>query len=118
MTSEARTAPRQTVLLMAGIFVLAIAAYLPVLGTGFTSDDFFILSRVRALNGLEHPHAYFQFGFFDYYRPLVFLSHALDWEIWGLDPFGFHLRSLVLHAGCSVFILLIGRRFVSSAMAA
>ena len=118
MTPEARTAPRQTVLLMAGIAILAIAAYLPVLGTGFSSDDFFILSRVRALNGLEHPLAYFQFGFFDYYRPLVFLSHALDWEIWGLDPFGFHLRSLVLHTGCSILVLLIGRRFLSSPMAA
>src|SRR6188474_2507196 len=118
MTPDAQTTPRQTVLLMLGVAVLTIAAYLPVLGTGFSSDDFFILSRVRALNGLEHPLVYFQFGFFDYYRPLVFLSHALDWEVWGLDPVGYHLRSLLLHAGCSVLVLLIGRRFLSPVMAA
>ena len=118
MTSDSRATPRQTVLLMIGIAVLAIAAFLPVLGTGFTSDDFFILSKVRALNGLENPLAYFQFGFFDYYRPLVFLTHAMDWQVWGLDPFGYHLRSLLLHAGCSVLVFLIGRRFVSPALAA
>src|SRR5215468_10055700 len=107
MTPEARSknATRYTIAAMLGIAIVATAAYLPVLGTGFTSDDFFILSRVRALNGLEHPLAYFRVGFFDYYRPLVFLSHAIDWEIWGLNPVGYHLRSLMFHAGCSVLVL-------------
>jgi hypothetical protein len=118
MTPEARTATRYTIGAILGIAVLATSAYLPVLGTGFTSDDFFILSRVRALNGLEHPLAYFRFGFFDYYRPLVFLSHAIDWQTWGLNPVGYHLRSLMFHAGCSVLVLLIGRRFLSPPVAA
>ena len=116
MAPDSSLSPRQTLLLMLGIAVLASAAYLPVLGTGFTSDDFFILSRVRELNGLEHPGAYFGFGFFDYYRPLVFLSHAMDWEVWGLDPLGYHLRSLLLHAGCSVLVFFLARRLLSPAM--
>src|SRR5262245_12593975 len=118
MTPESRASVRTAIAMMFGVAVLAVAAYLPVLGTGFTSDDFFILSRVRALNGLEHPHAYFQLGFFDYYRPLVFLSHAMDWEVWGLDPVGYHLRSLMLHAGCSVLVFALGRRLLSMPMAA
>jgi hypothetical protein len=119
MTPDVRaSSARVTLLSMLGVAAIAAAAYLPVLGTGFSSDDFFILSRVRALNGLEHPLAYFQFGFFDYYRPVVFLSHALDWEMWGLNPFGYHLRSLLLHAVCSVLVLLIGRRLLSAPVAA
>lgn len=121
MTPEARAAARRsardTLVGMAAVAIVAIAAYLPVLATGFTSDDFFILARVKALDGLAHPLAYFQFGFFDYYRPLAFLSHAIDWEIYGLHAFGFHLRSLLLHAGCTVLVFLIGRRLLSRAMA-
>src|SRR5262245_59684010 len=30
-------------------------------------------------------------------RPLVNLSYAVDWSIWGLNPFGFHLTSVLLH---------------------
>ena len=32
------------------------------------------------------------------FRPLVNLSFAVDHAIWGLDPFGYHLTSLLLHA--------------------
>lgn len=31
------------------------------------------------------------------YRPLVTLSYFLDYKIWGNEPFGFHLTSLILH---------------------
>lgn len=118
MTPEARASARSVLGAMLGVAAIAVIAFLPVLNTGFTSDDFFILSRVRALDGLAHPLEYFKSGFFDYYRPLVFLSHAADWEVWGLNPVGYHLRSLVLHAGCSVLVLLLGRRFLSLSMAA
>ncbi len=53
--------------------LVAAIAYLPALGLSFTSDDFFILDRVKALGGLAHPVSYFERGFFEYYRPLAFL---------------------------------------------
>jgi hypothetical protein len=95
----------------AGIALIAIAAYLPVLWTGFTSDDFFILARLKEFGGLQHPLAYFSaLGFFEYYRPLTFLSHALDWSVWGANPAGFHLTSLVLHVVNSALVYGIGRQ--------
>ncbi|MEX0895799.1 MAG: tetratricopeptide repeat protein [Patescibacteria group bacterium] len=33
----------------------------------------------------------------NYYRPLTTLSFALDFQIWGLTPFGFHLTNVSLH---------------------
>ncbi len=66
MTPDARGAARgsarDTLVAMAAIAAVAIAAYLPALATGFTSDDFFILARVKAQNGLAHPLAYFTSG--------------------------------------------------------
>lgn len=33
-----------------------------------------------------------------FYRPVASLSYAVDYAIWGLTPFGYHLTNLVLHA--------------------
>jgi 4-amino-4-deoxy-L-arabinose transferase-like glycosyltransferase len=75
----------------------------------------FFICRASNLGG--GPPLIFQSGFFDYYRPLTFLTHAIDWEVWGLQPFGYHLRSLLLHAGCTVFVLLVGRRMLAGSTA-
>ena len=32
-----------------------------------------------------------------FYRPISYLSFQLDYLVWGLNPFGYHLTSLVLH---------------------
>jgi hypothetical protein len=93
------------------IGVVAFLAYWPALGVGFTSDDFFILARMQTFGGLSDPLAYFfASGFFEYYRPLTFLSHAVDWQLWGLNPIGYHITNMVLHAGSSVLVCLLGHR--------
>lgn len=33
----------------------------------------------------------------NYYRPLTTLSFAIDYQFWGLTPFGFHLTNILLH---------------------
>jgi len=35
---------------------------------------------------------------FSPFRPVVNVSYALDAAVWGLDPFGFHLTGVLLHA--------------------
>jgi len=79
------------------LVVLVSAAYLPALSTGFNADDFLILWRIKSIAGLAQPFAYFKFAFYEYFRPLAFLSYALDWRLWGLNPFGFHLTNVVVH---------------------
>ena len=96
----------------------AAAAYLPALGAGFTADDWFVLARVRDHGGLANSFAYFGFAFFDYYRPLGFLSYALDWELWGLNAFGFHMTSVALHAGNTALVYVLARRLSGRGTAA
>lgn len=89
----------------------AFLVYLPALSLSFTSDDFFILDRIKTLGGLHDPLAYFRrLGFFEYYRPLAFVSHALDWSIWGQRAMGFHLTNVALHAIASLLVAVLGRR--------
>ncbi len=33
-----------------------------------------------------------------FYRPVTSLSYSFDYAVWGLDPFGYHLTDLLLHA--------------------
>ena len=49
-------------------------------------------------------------GLLGHWMPLTWLSLAVDWTIWGLDPFGYHLTSLGLHAVCAVLVYALARR--------
>ncbi len=37
------------------------------------------------------------------WHPLTMISLALDFRLWGMDPYGFHLTNVVIHC-CSVFL--------------
>jgi len=43
--------------------------------------------------------------FRSYFRPLVSVSYLLDYTVWGLAPFGFHLTNLLLHFACCLLVL-------------
>ena len=49
------------------------------------------------------------------YRPLFWLSLAIDEKLWGLNPAGFHLTNVLLHWLSALFLfLLLGRLHISS----
>ena len=108
-------APDLTRLTMAAVAAVTLLTYAGALTTGFTADDFFILARLKAANGLQHAASYFRAGFFEYYRPLAFVSHALDWTLWGTEAFGFHLTNVLLHTGSTVLVWALGRRLLDGA---
>lgn len=86
-------------------FLLLVVAttYLPVLDCGFVWDDQFTIidndkikdfSRIGQVLLTHDTAPYFMTG---YYRPVTALSFMADYMLWGLQPKGFHLTSLVLH---------------------
>jgi hypothetical protein len=98
--------------------VLAFVVYLPAIRLEFAADDFLILDNLQKLEGLRHAAAYFEVNFYAYYRPLVFLSYALDWSLWGVDPAGFHLTSVLLHAINTMLVFALARRVTDATVAA
>jgi protein O-mannosyl-transferase len=56
-----------------------------------------------------------------FYRPLFWLSLAIDEKLWGLNPAGFHLTNILLHWLSGLFLFLLLRRLdvssLSSALA-
>src|SRR5580693_3045840 len=56
-----------------------------------------------------------------FYRPLFWLSLAIDEKLWGLNPVAFHLTNVLLHWLSGLFLFLLLRRLnvssISSALA-
>ncbi len=50
--------------------------------------------------------------FRSFFRPLVSLSYAIDYALWGLRPAGFHLTNLLLHLLCCLCVHALARRFL------
>jgi len=92
---------------------LLAAVYLPTLRYGFVWDDEqLVTANPRLVTG--KPLEFFGQDFMPalhgaspvrYYRPLSVLSLWLDRQVWGLNPFGFHLTNVLLNA---VVLALLG----------
>jgi len=49
----------------------------------------------------------------NYYRPLMHLVYMLDYHLFGLKSWGFHLVNILFHCGASVLVFLIIRRLLA-----
>jgi protein O-mannosyl-transferase len=50
-----------------------------------------------------------------YYRPVVTLSYFIDYHLWGLNPFGYHLTNLSLHIANALLLFYMANLIVVSA---
>lgn len=115
---------RYLVALQLLLIVLATAAaYLPTLENGFTNwDDPELLVNNDLVRGLtaDHVRAMFSRSLagFGGYTPLVFISYAVEYELFGLDPKVVHADNLALHVLNTILvyalIFLIGRNIWTS----
>lgn len=102
----------------AGLTVAAtLAVYGPAVRVNFLGDDFMILHRLRGLEGVADVLRFFRGEFFEYYRPLGFVSHAVDWAIAGQNARQFHLTNVLIHVINTLLVLLVGRALSARALA-
>ena len=83
----------------AGLVVLVVVSYLPALGCGYVWDDDRLLTdnaNMRSFEGLIRTWTDPQANT-DFY-PLSHSSWWLEYRLWGLEPFGYHLNNILLHA--------------------
>jgi len=110
---------RLAALLLAALGV-AFLAYGGALAGGFVFDDVPLLLATDCHHGVQRIPAMFDFdsGSICTLRPLRSTTHALEYEVYGLQPWGYHLTNVVLHA-LVVFTggLLVRRLFGHAALA-
>jgi Tfp pilus assembly protein PilF len=85
------------------LVVITLVAYAPALFRGgFVWDDFIMLvgnAAIKAPDGLDYIWGSTLLP--DYF-PLTSTSLWLEWRLWGMNAFGYHLTNLLLHAGGAV----------------
>jgi hypothetical protein len=92
--------------------ILAALVYLPALGNEFVNwdDPTYVAGNDRL--GLPFlpfvKWAISTLHFFNWH-PLTWLSFKIDHSIWGLQPHGYHLTNLLLHALNSLLVVLLTR---------
>jgi tetratricopeptide (TPR) repeat protein len=81
------------------LVAVTLLAYLPALQAGFIWDDDDYVTKnemLRTLNGLRR--IWLEPGSTPQHYPLTFTSFWLEYHLWGLQPFGYHLVNVLLHA--------------------
>jgi len=85
----------------------------PALSNGFVNwDDKLFIVDNPGFKGLSLSHLRWMFTTLlaGPYQPLSWLTLAVDYEIGGLNPYGYHLTNLLLHAAnAAVFCAVAGR---------
>jgi len=91
------------------IFFVTLAVYANTLNNQFTNwDDVALIinnEQIRSLN-LKNIKAIFDFRAQGTYQPVRVLSYAIDYHFWKLNPVGYHIHSILLHAFASIFLYL------------
>ncbi len=95
------------------IAAVTLIVFLPALQNEFVNwdDDKNIYENtfIRSVDAKLFTTAFLDYPV-DYWRPLTWISHAVDYSIWGLNPLGHHLTNIILHVlNTSIVVLLVIR---------
>ena len=101
---------RSTILCLV-LVLLTLAFYNPVIHNGFTNmdDDVYITGNVHVRAGLNWGTVKWAFTSFDAanWHPLTWLSHALDCQLFKLNPAGHHYGNVLLHGLNAILLFLL-----------
>ncbi|MGA8439909.1 MAG: tetratricopeptide repeat protein [Candidatus Sulfotelmatobacter sp.] len=101
---------RSTVLCVL-LMLLTLAFYHPIVHNRFTNldDDAYIVRNPHVATGLTWDNVKWAFTSYDTgnWHPLAWLSHALDCQLFKLNPADHHYANVLLHAGNAILLYLL-----------
>ena len=107
----ARTSPVYSLVCSLALVAVVLLAYNPVTRNGFVNydDEGYIVRNAHVRAGLTWETVKWAFTTYDEtnWHPLTWLSHALDVELFGLNPAGHHYMSVLMNGGCAVLLFLL-----------
>ncbi len=100
------------------IVLVTVLVFFPSLQNGFVNwdDDKNLLDNpnYRGL-GLAQLGWMFSTLHMSLYRPLTWITFGMDYLLWGTEPFGYHLTSLLLHGANAVLFYFVTLRLLAPA---
>ena len=92
------------------VMIVTIIAFGRIACNGFVDYDeiAYIIDNVHIQSGIRAESIKWAFTttYFGYWHPLTWISHMVDWRLFGDNASGHHLISLFLHLGSVIFLLL------------
>lgn len=103
------------------LFILAslgLVVYSNAFANHFVWDDKFLIVQNKYIRSLESLPTLFKTELrvlsgdpSNFYRPLQAVSYLLDYHLWGLFAFGYHLTNFLLHLANALLLYGLGSRF-------
>jgi tetratricopeptide (TPR) repeat protein len=101
-----------------GLFALALAIHWPAVEGGFLvyDDDQRVVANAMVQRGFTRETLAWAFTSFHAgnWTPITWLSHMLDVRLFGLEPWGHHLASVLLHAANAALVFLAWQRLTGA----
>ncbi|MBI4679863.1 MAG: hypothetical protein HY753_01285, partial [Nitrospirae bacterium] len=98
------------------LLIISIGVYLNTLPNEFVYDDEYqVLENLWIRDAKYIPEIFLtnvwafvgEEKLSNYYRPLMHITYMIDYHIFGLKPWGFHLTNIIFHAGVTLLVFLI-----------
>lgn len=111
--------PKGKYIIAVTIALATMLVYLPSVRNGFVGvwDD--------NINIVENPHIrsldanFFRWAFLDFHGsnwlPLTWISLAVDYAIWGLNPLGYHVTNIILHVLNTLVVAFLAVKLLQAA---
>lgn len=96
--------------------LITAVVFLPALNNGFLEwDDQVAFVSNAAYRGLSLIQLEWMWTTFHMaiYRPLTWMTYGADFLVWGMDPYGYHLTSLLLHLINTALVFALARRLLT-----
>ncbi len=96
------------------IIITIFVCYQEALRYGFVWDDHYALETNYNFRGFSYANITWMFEtFYDgNYHPLSWMSFALDYHLWGMNPAGYHATNIVIHCANAVIFFFLVMQFI------
>ncbi len=105
-------------LLAGSVSLITLAVYLSSLRNDFVywddNDYVFENPNIKSFNVALLRWAFLEFHVSNWH-PLTWISHALDYAVWGLNPLGHHLTSIMIHAVNTALVIFLVIKLAAAA---
>src|SRR5262245_39721850 len=117
--SMSRTAKITPYLIPGLVALITFVVFSPALRNGFVNwDDLENIIENPNFRGFSWSHLRWMFTTFHmgHYQPLSWVTFGLDYLLWGIEPFGYHLTNIILHSANAVVFYLVTLRLLAIAV--
>lgn len=97
--------------------LITLIIYLPAAFNGFVAwdDPQYVYENpgIRSLD-LAFIKRAFTEVYFSNWHPLTMISYAVDYSLWGLNPVGYHIENIVIHALNTALVAVLSARLITA----